>query len=99
MGFYKNDRGLLVWSEDRVINDKFELWIDQKDSYQYPVEGWHWFDSEIEARNALQCYGQKPFSSWVINKTTATWQPPTPMPTEGRWYWDEGSLSWLEQSL
>ena len=42
-------------------------------------------------------YPPKPFNSWSRNN--GHWQPPTPMPTEGRWYWDEDSLSWLEQSL
>ena len=40
----------------------------------------------------------QPFASWSLNENF-DWQPPTPMPTEGRWYWDEDSLSWLEQSL
>ena len=40
----------------------------------------------------------KPYPSWSLNQNF-DWQPPTPMPTEGEWYWDEDSLSWLEQSL
>ena len=40
----------------------------------------------------------QPFASWSLDQNF-NWQPPTPMPTEGRWYWDEDSLSWLEQSL
>jgi len=40
----------------------------------------------------------QPYPSWSLNQNF-DWQPPTPMPTEGRWYWDEDSLSWLEQSL
>jgi hypothetical protein len=40
----------------------------------------------------------QPFASWSLDQNF-DWQPPTPMPTEGRWYWDEDSLSWLEQSL
>jgi hypothetical protein len=24
------------------------------------------------------------------------WQPPTPMPTEGMWTWDEDALAWVE---
>ena len=40
----------------------------------------------------------QPFASWSLNENF-DWQPPTPMPTEGRWSWDEDSLSWLEQSL
>ena len=40
----------------------------------------------------------QPYPSWSLDQNF-DWQPPTPMPTEGRWYWDENSLSWLEQSL
>ena len=40
----------------------------------------------------------QPYPSWSLDQNF-DWQPPTPMPTEGRWYWDEDSLSWLEQSL
>ena len=41
--------------------------------------------------------GPQPYPSWSL--VDYEWQAPTPMPTEGRWYWDEDSLSWLEPSL
>jgi hypothetical protein len=42
---------------------------------------------------------QKPFNSWILNEDTCLWDPPTPMPTDGKIYdWDEGTLSWLEIS-
>ena len=37
----------------------------------------------------------QPFASWSLN-SDFDWQPPTPMPTEGEWYWEEDSLSWKE---
>ena len=40
----------------------------------------------------------QPYPSWTLDNDF-NWQPPTLMPTEGFWYWDEDSLSWLEQSL
>jgi hypothetical protein len=42
----------------------------------------------------------QPYLSWSLDENF-DWQAPTPMPTEGRWYWDEESLTWLEieQSL
>jgi hypothetical protein len=40
----------------------------------------------------------RPYPSWSLDQNF-DWQPPTPMPEEARWYWDEDSLSWLEQSL
>ena len=40
----------------------------------------------------------KPYSSWVLNETTADWDPPTPMPEdapEGAYYeWNEDILNW-----
>lgn len=39
-------------------------------------------------------YPPQPYPSWT--RSAGDWQPPTPMPTEGRWYWDEPSLSWVE---
>ena len=40
----------------------------------------------------------QPYPSWSLDQNF-DWQPPTPMPTDGRWYWNEDSLSWLQQSL
>ena len=38
----------------------------------------------------------KPFNSWILNEDTCRWQSPTPMPTEGKWYWDEEIGNWVE---
>jgi hypothetical protein len=38
----------------------------------------------------------KPFNSWILDEIICQWQAPTPMPTEGRWYWDESTLSWIQ---
>ena len=39
----------------------------------------------------------KTFASWVLNDTTAQWESPTPMPTDGKRYgWDEDTTSWVE---
>ena len=40
----------------------------------------------------------QPYASWSLDENF-NWQAPTPRPTEGFWYWDEDSLSWLEKSL
>jgi hypothetical protein len=40
----------------------------------------------------------QPFASWSLDKNF-DWQPPTPMPTEGNWYWDEPTLSWIESTI
>jgi hypothetical protein len=39
----------------------------------------------------------QPFASWILNNDTAQWEPPTPMPTDGKMYsWDEATTSWTE---
>ena len=40
----------------------------------------------------------QPYPSWSLDNNF-DWQPPTPRPEGFNWYWDEDSLSWLEQSL
>lgn len=42
----------------------------------------------------------KPFASWTLNNTTADWQAPVAMPTDGKVYvWNESTLSWDESEL
>ena len=39
----------------------------------------------------------KPYNSWVLNEDTCLWEPPTPMPVDGKIYnWDEATTSWVE---
>lgn len=45
-------------------------------------------------------YPPKPYPSWTLNESTWTWEPPTPMPTDGKIYqWDESSQIWNEINL
>lgn len=37
----------------------------------------------------------QPFPSWSLD-ANHDWQPPTPMPQQGDWAWDEDTLSWVE---
>jgi hypothetical protein len=37
----------------------------------------------------------QPYPSWIIDENF-DWHPPIPRPEEGRWYWDEESLTWKE---
>jgi len=42
----------------------------------------------------------KPFDSWVLNNTTANWEAPVAMPSDGKTYaWNESTTSWDEVSL
>lgn len=37
----------------------------------------------------------QPFPSWTLDEATCQWQPPTPMPNDGKIYqWDEATTSW-----
>jgi len=39
----------------------------------------------------------KPYASWILNNTTADWDPPVAMPSDGKQYrWDEPTVSWVE---
>lgn len=39
----------------------------------------------------------RPFKSWPLNEQTCLWEPPVPMPTDGKNYrWDEITTSWME---
>ena len=40
----------------------------------------------------------QPYPSWSLD-ANHDWQPPTPMPTEGLWSWNEETLSWDEIEL
>ena len=47
-GFYKLD-GVLLYGPNFVLNANYELRKETKDQYTYPIDGWHWFDSEEQA--------------------------------------------------
>ena len=37
----------------------------------------------------------QPYPSWALDDDF-NWQPPTPMPTEGMWYWSEAEQVWVD---
>lgn len=49
-GFYKNDSGMLLHGKQYVMGGSYELLIEKKDDYTYPISGWYWFGSEEDAR-------------------------------------------------
>lgn len=52
------------------------------------------YDSTRDAFIPLQ-----PYASWILDDNTCLWNPPTPMPTDGKlYYWDEPSLTWIEST-
>jgi len=37
----------------------------------------------------------QPYHSWALDNDF-NWQPPTPMPVEGMWYWNEAEQAWID---
>ena len=37
----------------------------------------------------------QPVPSWTLNEDTCLWDAPVPMPTDGQYYWDEATISWV----
>jgi hypothetical protein len=48
-GFYKNDSGMILYAPNFVEAGSYNLYIESKDTYEYPIGGWYYFDSEEEA--------------------------------------------------
>jgi hypothetical protein len=45
-------------------------------------------------------YAPQPFSSWILNNTTWTWEAPVAMPTDGKMYkWNESITNWVEVTI
>jgi len=45
-------------------------------------------------------YAPQPFPSWILNNTTWTWEAPVAMPTDGKMYkWNESITNWEEVTL
>jgi len=41
-------------------------------------------------------YTEQPYASWTLDESTCYWQPPTPRPGEGEWYWKEDTTEWVD---
>ena len=55
-GFYKLD-DVLLYAPNYVLNKDYTLLKEEYENHAYPVDGWTWFESEDEAR---QAYGLPP---------------------------------------
>jgi hypothetical protein len=45
-------------------------------------------------------YAPQPFPSWILNNTTWLWEAPVAMPTDGKQYkWNESITNWEEVTL
>jgi hypothetical protein len=53
-GFYKLQDDILIRAGCFVHSADYSLLVENKDTYEYPVDGWYWFDSFDEAVEFLQ---------------------------------------------
>jgi len=45
-------------------------------------------------------YPPSPFTSWVFNSTTFSWEPPIAYPTDNKYYlWNEEQTNWVEVTI
>ena len=49
MPFFKKDESELLSAPNFVFGPDFELKAEDKDTYEYPVNGWYWFDTLDDA--------------------------------------------------
>lgn len=55
----------------------------------YAGIGYHW--------DGIGFFAPQPYPSWTKNADTYLWEPPVPMPTDGKFYtWNEDSKTWDE---
>ena len=54
---------------------------------------------EFNADKQAEHQARKPYPSWVGDIDTMSWQSPVPYPQDDkRYYWDEPTVSWKEQT-
>ncbi len=56
-GFYKYDGGDLFYAPNFVDGPTITLLIEDYETYTYPVEGWYYFESEVEAKEFFNIEG------------------------------------------
>lgn len=85
---------------DRATDEECHLFL-MKYSNNYP--NWVEVDPNIVQSNFFwdqssnRFLPPKLYQSWVFNENTQKWQAPVSMPVDGKMYWwDEGTMSWVE---
>ena len=53
---------------------------------------------EYEVLKLAELEARKPYASWIGNEETMTVEPPIPMPTDGEYYWNEPTTSWIART-
>lgn len=52
-GFYKILDGQLLYTPNYIEGNGFLLLKEEKDKYEYPIDGWFWIENEEEAPNDI----------------------------------------------
>jgi hypothetical protein len=52
-GFYKYENGELMYAPNFVCAHDFEIFREQREQYNYPVHGWYWFASRLDAEHFI----------------------------------------------
>lgn len=52
-GFYKKQDDAILYAPNIVEGNGYVLAAQDKDQYEYPVDGWFWFESEDVAIQKL----------------------------------------------
>ena len=50
-GFYKKQNNEIYYAPNYIEGNGYILISSEKDIYEYPVDGWYWFNSEILAND------------------------------------------------
>jgi hypothetical protein len=79
----------IAWAESTYGGVWVETWPNGGARKNYAGIGYT-FDA---TRNAF--IPPKPYPSWVLVESSCQWDAPVPMPTTGRWYWDEDIEEWV----
>jgi hypothetical protein len=48
-GFYKFEDNNLFFAPNFIFAPTYELYAEMKNTYNYPIEGWYWFESKNDA--------------------------------------------------
>ena len=76
-----------------LINNLGGTWI--KTSYNHKIRKQFAGINYLYNAKADVFIAPQPYASWSLDKNF-DWQPPTPMPTEGMWRWNEENLMWQQ---
>lgn len=86
MAFYFKHGKELLEAPERVQGIDYELLAGQHESYVYPVDGWHWFNTEEQAR---AFFLKPPDVNASVKKFTAAIQQYLNAEAASRGYGDE----------